>query len=354
MVPAASWTLGALLALLLAQALRIPIYDFLGQLQYREKFGLFLVHATLWFAPRVFGLRGWEHAWAAVLVLLCLQTVHRVGFGRVYAVCAVLAVTPCVLTPLPPFVLFGGWMLALLLAFRAEHVRFRLEAYGKGPGLPVGVGLWETARSVLMPWLAGAVAWGAYVRLQGGEVRRLTLNPPPVEAVRSDYDPASLKFDLIVLAGMIILSVVALAWLERKLRLKRPGGSASILEPVATTEGWAVRKTEEEPPPFAPVSADARGRVLERFHWFASRLARLGFGRGDGETVGDYFRRLGRAFPPVGRFAAWAATVFDRACYSQLEVADKEADQFDGLLGAEEKALRKTAQDASKAHSNVK
>lgn len=328
-VPAAVHSLAVGAALLLGRVLRVAVLDFLAQLQYREKFLLFLVHLGIMVVPWFLGFRGWGHALGALAALLCFQSAARVAYGRIYAVTVLLAIPGVLYPPLPPFGFVAAWILALLLAFRAEHVRWRLESFGHGEGTDLRDALQGTLAGAIVPWLAGCATWLAARAAFGNGIRIPQFEPGPVNAARSEnigpVAPTDLIWDAVMVVAVIVALLLAIYWLEKYLRTNRKGATAAAEAPGAGRESRIASAAAEEPPGEEPFADDARGRVLARFRSFDKALARVGLQRRDQETAAEFVARLARSLAGAPESMA---PVFDRACYARGPLTDEEAIAF--------------------------
>lgn len=325
-------------ALFLALGARVTLADFLGQLGFRERFLVFLLHAGVYVSPRVFGISDPRVGLSLVLALVCLQCHDRITFGRAYALSGAMAVWPCINPPGPPAAVVALWMLGLLSAIRFEYVAFRLEDYAPDSAMRRSTALREHVRAVLVPWAGGVVAWLGFARTYEGRAlswsfEGVALEDEARQAVELNMN--AFLLDAAIIVAMIIAAILVLAWLDRKLRFR---GRGRALDPdgfLGATESSEARGGE---PPGGVEFEDgegARGQVLGAFRRFARRMEVLGDGRASSETPGEYLRRVAGEGSPADTDAA--AGVFDRACYSNGPVLDIEADRFMLHLASQER-----------------
>ncbi|MBI5153643.1 DUF4129 domain-containing protein [Candidatus Poribacteria bacterium] len=330
LLPAGVHALLAAVALAAGYFSRHSMRDVISQMGYREKFLLFICHMGAMMVPVVIGVREAGHSISILLLLLSLQTFSAVGFGRIYAVAIVVVLERASsIEPLPLF-FAPVWMLALLVAFRAEFVRFRLEQHGLGEGTLARSALRETMRAVFGPWFAGvAVLLGAWFLL--GAARRGLVFTGDVGTLALPAGPVtmpSLIWDAVVLVALITGSLFLLAWIEQFLRRRSPGASQLEEEIAAAGESRAMRETAALSEPDFLESQDARGQVVRRFRLLAERFGEIGLGRRKDETAVEYVDRLTQSFPGGVRFFNATRTVFNAACYSRNRVTDDDFREF--------------------------
>jgi hypothetical protein len=330
--PAAAVGVGTWLLLRLAHWLRLAISELYRQLQYREKFGLFLAHVAVVVAAG--GLAGVRDPGMLLIILaavLSLQAINGLWVARlIFALVAAFFVS-LARVPAPPVGLGVAWMAALLLAIRLGHVRFRIEQLGAECRIPWGDFLRRTATVVALPVLAG---WGAW-RVAGwaGLSRRMPVRRAPDQPV--DWMGALREAIAALPTWQQILVLVALAgligvviWMHQLLQRRRPNTPPAESLGEGSVRPWQAPTTEETPP-VEETPTGARARVLAAFRQFATALGRGGQGRPAGETAAGY---LARHAPAAD------TTVFDRACYASMELSDEEAAAF-------ERSLREAAEN---------
>jgi hypothetical protein len=324
--------------LLLARAARTFLLDLFAQFHYREKFALFLAHGVVMLVPWTLGFRGWNHAFAAVLALLCLQAVHALGFGRVYAMTVLMVLAHLPGREATPFALAGAWMLALLACVRVEHIRFTLERHPSSRGLPLRDALAGSFLPIVLSSGLGLVVWLASASLFRGQRRPLVLEVGVLRGA-GDIGPVGgggYLFDAVLLVGMIIGALVVLQWIERKFRRRR--ASPGQEETLGVTELRHDRTVPTEMAPQFDEEGDARGRILRRFRQLGHALARR-----DDETPREFLGRLTTAGDPLPGFVP---ALLDRAAYSRLPVDDAQAAELLARLDAWETQVREETEPA--------
>lgn len=323
--------------LILARLLRVLLADILGQFHYREKFALFLVHLGVMLVPWFVGFRGWNHALAAVLCLMCLQAINRLMFGRIYAVSLLLLLMHLVDFDVPPFPIVAAWMLAFLAAIRCEAIRFALESHGQSHGLGLRDAVRESIVPVGVTWLAGVGVFFAAQTSFGEERRALNLTPGTMRGA-GELGPVtfgSFAFDAILLAGLIIATLVTLHWLDSKLRRTKKGLSEEE-ELLGGREERQQRESAVVEEPRYDEDAGPRGRVLRRFRLFARATMRR-----DGETPREFLDRLADGLGGGDSVPPSVVPVINRAAYSKLPLSDDEAGELIRRLDAMEEELEK-------------
>ncbi len=312
----------------LSHRLSAPLGDFLHQFQYREKFLLFLAHCGAMMIPWLLGYRGWEFAWGVLISLLCFQGVGRIEFGRIYAVSLILVVPRLLYPPQPSFVLTALWFLFLLMAFRAEHVRFRLDGFGHGEGTTLRDTFMETLLGCVFPWVIGVCAWGIGASWYGDRIRVPVFDSGAMDAGRGNIGPVAptdLLWDVVMVIALMVALVLSIYWLDKYLRTRR-GKRTPLGEDVG--EGRETRSAsglKDFPLSLEEPGTDPRGRVLARFHALSTRLTRVGINRGEDETALEYMYRVAGEMHEPSRSMA---PIFDRACYSENEISEEDAGVF--------------------------
>jgi hypothetical protein len=324
------WAPLAVVGLAFSRAARTFLVDLFSQFQYREKFGLFLIHMLAVMVPTLVGLKGTANAASILIVMLCFQAVQAVTFGRIAFLCGLVVTLRATAPPIPPFPLVGGWMLGLLLAMRLEHVRFRIEALDAERRPMLGVLVRETIWSALAPWGAAVAAYLVLDHFLEGKTRWLEYTGPaagPAQALGPVSSSEALLWAF-ALSALIIATIAFLAWLERRLRTRRGGAGLGEEDLMASGESRRPHTPPEPPPEEEPLTGDARSRILERFRRLADNLARLGLARRDGETALEFTDRVGGESGVGARLFNATRAHFDPACYSETPISEADAAAF--------------------------
>lgn len=315
-----------LIALLLGRSIRLVLSDFYRQFQYREKFALFLGHAALFFSPYfVLSLPSWSIPMAFLLIVLSVQSIDAIFFGRIYALTMLLAFFGVwkggAGNPMPPAPLVAAYFLFLLLAVRFGHLRFRLETEGGGLGVDVGESLKQTLLPALAPPLVGMVVYliAAIFLFPRQWAFRLDpnspLTPPPLPRSAGEIFWSALGAVVVIVACLAML-----AWLEQQLRGKSKGKAE---EPDAI--GATARALEEEAVATSRAQEEKatgpRERILLAFRKFARTRGR------DAAETADAF--LARVLPEQKA----AVELFNDACYDRRTLTDADAEAFERAVG---------------------
>lgn len=336
------YTAACAAGLLFSRGLHLPLLDLFGQLQYRERLLVFVIHLAVFCAPVIFGYGDMTDGFAGVLALLTFQAIQAVHYGRIYACSAMLIAINAMWLPLPPFLAVTAWMLALLAAVRVEHVRFRLEAHGSGSGLPIRDFLGESIPTVVLPWGIGTTIYAVTSAAFAGQTRELNLDgtSPGRTGEIGPIGISSVLIDAAILIAIIIGTLVTLHWLERKFRRRRPGETMPEEEIGSASERRDLRGETGPAPVEIDEGATPRGRILARFRTFLGSMARLNHERGESETAREYLGRLAGHLTNGRHEDAPSLTPFHRACYSIHEPSEEEALAFIHAMDELEPSLR--------------
>ncbi len=325
-----AWTAGAsLTALLIAQALRPLVVDIYTQLQYRDKFLLFLACAgVVVLPPSVAGAELLPFSMSVLLVFLCLMAAAPVFFARILAAAAALVVGSCIATDTIEAWMVCLWGAALLAAIRFGAIRWRIETHGEGRGLDLRAMWRHTPVPVALPPLA---AWGAW------ELLYRHIEPREFAVTIEVRDEPGLSWrdltaehyqGMILLLGAVVVLILLLYWLERKLR-RRKAGTASEFEEMPTTVREFGEAAVQDIPPELLAEEGARGRILRAFRDFSGALSVIGLERQEGETADQFLARIEETGSSMGFLHEEALPLFNEACYGRREFTDAEAGRFE-------------------------
>ncbi len=328
-----------LAGLLVAQALRPLIMDVYTQLQYRDKFLLFLAYLSIALIPPAVGGMGvLPFGFAVLLALLCLKAVAPLFFARVLAASVLLVLGSVMATPAVEGWMVCLWAMALLASIRFGSVRWRLENHGEGYGMDLGAMWGHSLLPILGPPL---VAWAAWEYLYRHITPRdftfaITLRQDPELTLR---DLSAEHYQgLIFLFAALIIIILLLYWLDRKLR-RRKAGTAEEFTEMPTT----VREFEQEAPAGIPPELlqeeGPRGRILRAFLEFSGALAITGLERQEGETARQYVSRLQETDSRLTELRDEALPLFEDACYGVRDFTGPEADRFERTTAEALRAL---------------
>ncbi|MDX2175201.1 MAG: hypothetical protein SF028_01905 [Candidatus Sumerlaeia bacterium] len=337
---AAVWSGLFALALSVSARYHVLLGELFAQFTYRERFGAFLLHCFFLIVPLLFfRVRGWFHAFLAVLLLVALHVVGPRHGGRFIGLCAGLALAALMPPASPLEWLVFPWLAAALFAARAQHVRFLLEDHDEQFGPPL-LGAWrELAVALLLP-----VAVGAAVYAVGRDylVPRALAFDAPSPAVRrtpgqSWFSMNEALFDGVVLLALVLGLLVLVNWMDKWLRSRRKAGGDVV------TLGGAFRQSIPDGSAAGAAAvvdpgAGDRARILRAFANFTRAMRPFGDSRRDAETAAEYLDRIHVPGPE--------ADAFDRACYSNSEIAPFDADSFERAVAAELESTR--ARDAER------
>jgi hypothetical protein len=357
MVLASFFTTLCTVGLLFARLFEASLTDLLRGMPPRDCVLYFMLHAVAMVVPGFAGYDGWPVALASLLAFASFTAIDKHGFGRLHAGSLVLVLVVCGAGPLPPIEPLIAYLFFFLLSYRLEHLASRLTRYGEGRGLPVMPAVLQTIVWVVIPWMVVSAVFVWLTPLMAPHTRFLTFEPgAPTAAthIARDISVGKILRDLFILLGLVGLLVYAAWWLERRLGLRRGGRAAAVEEqiPAATS---IVRSTGKPAPvPQVELPRDARGRILARFKQLAETIAKDGWGRKRSETAREFIRRLGSelnveaaSLSDAGEAAARIGDLY-RACYSELPVGDREAEEFLQWAAATESEVqaRATGTDA--------
>lgn len=324
-----------LIGMLVCRSISLLLGDLYRQFQYREKFALFLLHCCLFLAPYfLLGVRDWTVCFGVLLVILSFETIDRMWFGRVQALCVWLVLQAAFSASgetAPPGSLVALWSFLLLLALRFYHVRFRLEQEGQRRGVALGLLLRRSAAACLIPPLLGYAAWFLADRYLQPRTFTIVLEPAAVGAGEMALTLPQLFWRGLAIMAVILLCLAALSWLEKKLRRKK-SSIPEVEGDLAATEQRVARAREFDELLKREEVTGARRRVIAALADFSRALETAGLARREAETVAEFLARLDALQPEQGRLAAQAAEPFHVACYDQRAMTDKEADAFEDLL----------------------
>jgi hypothetical protein len=330
-----------LIGLIISRALKMVLGDFYRQFEYREKFALFVVHVTLLVVIRFsVGITATGMLLGILLIMLCFQAIDRIWYGRVYACGAAMMFFACMggstVDFLPSAGLVAVWFALLLLSIRFGFVRFRVEEEGARRG----VNLTDILRRTIPPAVVPpAVGWIVYVATAGSLQPRPwrvvgpnTRTPGPPRAV--NIPVGELLINALIIVVVIVVALLLLNWLDKKLRRRKRSNVEEGDAPASTERRYAMPSSLDDGMAEEQVTG-ARARILAALHGFSTGLSTAGLARRPAETVEDYFTRLERD----ERFNAQAPSPFNLACYSEEEVTDRDADEFEEMLERERERL---------------
>jgi len=343
------YTLGFAAGLMFSRAFHLALYDFFNQMQYRERLLVFVIHLAIFFVPILVGYGDWMDGLAGVLVMMSFQAVREIHYNRIYAVAGLLVFVRALWLPLPPTVVVSLWMLLLLMAIRVEYVRFRLEKYSSGLGLRPRAFMGESVMTIALPWGIATVAYSILALTMEGLTRELDLEARGT-VTSTEVGPVSVSsilFDAIVIIASIITALVMLQWLERKLRRKRKGETLGEDDIGHASEERRPREAPEPPPREEPDDGSPRARLIARFRAFLAEMSRAGIPREEGETAPEYLERLAHRANGLPEWQR-ATGGFDRACYSELPITERDADQVISLLDQIEPTLKEQKAEEKK------
>jgi len=318
--------LGALLNLvgmLVARALAPLLGDLYRQLQYRERFLLFLVHLGLVFVPWATRMASMSTALMGLLLVLAFQCIDRLFVARHSAVQWILVMmgAAAVEPGLPgwPFLLFGGsWFLAL----RLSHIRFRLEAHDRsGLELPLGELSLRSLLRVLPIVIAGAACWLAAApnltpRALTISMRPVTAGPGPGSMVLS---VTTVFWTGLAIVGIIVGLLVALHLLDEMLR-KKQKTSVPEGEPGSMTGSRSAAAGSEVGELLELAGDEPRQRVLKAYRHLYTVSG--------GPTGELHSARTAATWLSEKGVTTSGIAVFDRACYSVDAIGEAEAEAF--------------------------
>lgn len=318
--------LASLAALTIARAIRRQLSDLYRQFQYREKFALFLVHLGVLFVPYILGLRDGTMLAILFITFLSLQGVNNLFFGRILFVQTLVVFFALYHAPLPPPWLVAAWLAAFLLAARIGHLRWRIQAHPDCSGIGPDGFVRRTLLAILIPPAVGWMTWE--LALLSGMTRRQLAFAQPVDEGPSPTPlaiptPISLWQAAFFIAA-IIASLVLLWWLDKQLRSRRQG--EAMEEVIGTADARLLTPPEREDASL-PVdkSAGPRQQVIDTFLGFSRHLEKMGLARGESESADQWLARLGHHAATIDDSIP---LIFNKACYSTLEVTGSEAQQF--------------------------
>lgn len=339
---AASLALLCLIGLLVSKWTRLLLQDLYRQFHYREKFALFLVHACILVVPYfAFGVRDWPILFSLLLAVLCFQAIDHLFVSRILALCGAIVLWMCAMpSGGPGLLLVAAWTLAFLLSIRFGHLRFRLEQYGQGEELDPRDVLRRTVLPCVVPVVAGAGA--ALLASLWMRPRALRFDPGATQrqgdGVFVSY--SQMLWDAFFLIVGVIAILVLLNWLDKKLR-RRKGVPVPEEAGIGSTVSMHGRGEEGEDDLAAAETSGPRRRILNAFRQLSRELQNFGLARADAETAEDYLQRITRAAASVAPVAdAEATKPFNVACYSEIEPAELEAEEFELTVDEIVRAMR--------------
>ncbi len=337
--PLAGWGIALGLMAVLACDQRLPLQDLLMGLNGREKLLLWLMLGAVFLAP-VF-LEGHlvlrdGFLWVAPMVLFQAVTPQRV---RIFLAVALAGAWMAALA-LPPepagLVLMLGFGLAWLLALGAIHFAWSCEPHGLEGWWPLfrlGLGTLATA---LPAALAGYVAWLTWP--EGGLHRPVALGEVAVEALpraaRRGLDELELYrlFYHLVMAGLMILGLLAIMWLARRLRSRR--GGSRLLPGMVAAETATLEYRAARPPAAPPRLDEARAGIVRLWGRWADAMAREGISRQPGETAREFNQRLARE-QAGAETAPEMVDLLERAHYGAVQPTAADLERMRELVAEE-------------------
>jgi hypothetical protein len=335
---------------IISRVIKILLLDFYRQLQYREKFLAFLMHAAVVVCPYFFlGLRkfGFQPAssivFSLLLVVLSFQAIDRLHYGRIQAVTMLLVFLACFRgDPAPSPLMLAVWFPLFLLGVRFSHLAFRLEEFGEGRGIDLGGALRRSLAPCGLALVAGIAGYLLPLWLlspPGWTIKSVDLTPQPAVHAVPMGDWTSLLWRGIVLILIIVATLIFMNWVDQKLRSRKQG------TPLVDEIGGSAAKTfryDSLPEEKLSVeqSAGPREIILTAFSQFQDRLSRIDMGRKEDETVADYFLRLERMTGVMSALEAMGSTPFNQACYDDHEPTAEDADHFVKLIDSKLEELR--------------
>ncbi|MEQ8818686.1 MAG: hypothetical protein RLY93_00440 [Sumerlaeia bacterium] len=336
------------MALLLSLGLYSVLLDAMVQLNYRDKFVLFLVHVGVMFLPMLVGYRGVFQAFGALLAFMCLLKVQRVTLGRILMVSSAIVCASALFPPLPPMPVVAAFALGLLVAMRADHVFARLDRYTFQGGLLLWPAVMELFRSAVLPWALGVGGYFALDHWWGGQTRTLTFSTPQAYEFTNSaqtFDITKMIWELLIFAALVAACLGVIYWLDKQLRSEKSGESLAEEGLLGVREDRRRRPRGERAEPELSDGAGARARILHRFRQFTADIGEAGYERQKGETAPEYLARLltsltdrtlyGTESRSGGPEAAAVLGPFQKAAYARENDADCGLTEADATAFAE-------------------
>ncbi|MBI1293065.1 hypothetical protein GC173_17795, partial [bacterium] len=150
-----------LLGMFVARSLSALIGDLYRQMQYRERFLVFLLHMGLVIVPWVTRMATLPVALMGLLVVLSFQCIDKLFVARLQALLWFIMLLACGggVDPVPWWLCVGFGVL-MLLSVRLAHVAFRLQRHDRGDlSMPLSDMVLRSFWRILPVGLVGWLAW---------------------------------------------------------------------------------------------------------------------------------------------------------------------------------------------------
>ncbi len=332
---AVSFGLGGLvlIGLVIGRFLQIPLGDLYRQFTYREGFFLMLVHFAVLIMPRMlFGIRDMATLTCILMIFVSLQSINAIWYARLYAVTGALVLLTILLgEPLPPVWALALYMYLVLITFRLDYLRFRVEKYGEERGVELKSSVlrsfWKTAIPVL-------IGLGVYMAMTPYLVRRkLKLDPGMIERDGTDVfmSYSEVIWNAIFMTGAIIVLVLLLNLLDKKLRKRQVQPEIDEEGPVTNVREFE-RQAQEESRLVLDEPSGPPQKILNAFKEFEHRMTTFGLNRQEEETVEQYFKRVTKTMELSFEDEERIPDPFNLAVYNMNEPSSEDAEYFETEL----------------------
>jgi hypothetical protein len=308
-------------ALAIAYVLRTALHDIYKTLQYREKFLVFIFHASILIAPIVTPIPP-DLAYLVVVLLLAAQTHDRIIHNRLLALLwmgSCFSLFSAVL--LPPFWLTITFGLSGLLSFRLANLQFRMEGHRGAPDLPLAVLIRRSIPALMVPAVACLSFYLAGRQWLGPRQDLTPRFTRTGEVFLGSIPPSTIMWWAFGIVTILIAIIALLAYFDQLLRSKAKGAMPQVAEAGGSLRAVQIPPPSEVEVPFHEPD-DMRRRVFDLVIQKDRQLALEGKGRGSSEPVADW----------LAVHLPGSESIVDRAAYSALPMTEAEVAQIGALV----------------------
>lgn len=314
------------------------LLDLTASLQYRERFGIFLVHLAFFsFAMSVFKESNFILGLAFLNLPLIIFLLRPHNFCHFYLNNLIIFLLGLFYVSRVPIILIFLFDYIVLLTFILDYFAFRIEKYR---GIIKEFDLRTLVKPLLVTLLLVIIVCSflflltpripprqmKFVEFISSEEHRYP-QPKPIDESKI----AELAINVLILIIITFLFLALLNWLNKKLR--RYGQQKPVLKTPATISHFKKMIKDAFSKAYHIRLDNPRSAVIYYYNLFCEELGRLGLGRAKYVTPKEYETQLRQKSKRVDNEGlCYLTETFEIAKYSPANVSDKMAQRFQKLV----------------------
>ena len=310
-----------LLVLLIVLLLRPLLLDITAGLQYRERFGIFLLHLLFFgMSMSLFENSNLSVGLSVLNIPLLFFLLRPHNFVILYLNSIMLFLLGLYFTRTTPWFGISLFMIILVVTFIVDYFAFRIERYRDViASFDASSFLQPIIGAVVFVVVVGTILFVATPRFDSTDISSITLISYDVTEEReikkvTQNDIVEMVISIFILIMMVFMLLALLNYINKKLR----GGKKGLPVTMSPSSVSHFKKVLKEAltRTFHIDLDDPRSAIIYYYNLFCDEMGRLGFQRKPYVTPLDYESYLSGAFTRDEDAFEYLRQEFERAKYS--------------------------------------